>query len=213
MKITIIYDNCLEKRGLRTGWGFSSLIEVGNVPPLLFDTGADGATLLYNMKELGIDPKRIGKIVISHGHGDHIGGLFDLLEINKHAEIYVPASVVTKLLGRKVIMVGQSLQISEDIFSTGELQGIEQSLAIKTGKGILVVAGCSHPGVGAILAAASCHGKVYGIIGGLHGFHDFDRLDGLSLICPCHCTQYKSELSSLFPKQYVACGAGLELEL
>ena len=213
MKITIIYDNCLEKRGLRTGWGFSSLIEVGNVPPLLFDTGADGATLLYNMKELGIDPKRIGKIVISHGHGDHIGGLFDLLEINKHAEIYVPASVVTKLPGRKVIMVGQSLQISEDIFSTGELQGIEQSLAIKTGKGILVVAGCSHPGVGAILAAASCHGKVYGIIGGLHGFHDFDRLDGLSLICPCHCTQYKSELSSLFPKQYVACGAGLELEL
>jgi len=66
MKITIIFDNCLDERGLRTSWVFSSLIEVGNAPPLLSDAGADGATLLYNMKELGIDPKRIGTIVISH---------------------------------------------------------------------------------------------------------------------------------------------------
>ena len=70
MKITIVYDNCLSKPGLRTGWGFSSLIEVSGAPPLLFDTGADGATLLYNMRRLGIDPRRIGVIVISHAHGD-----------------------------------------------------------------------------------------------------------------------------------------------
>ena len=97
--------------------------------------------------------------------------------------------------------------------STGELRGIEQALAVKTSKGIVVVTGCSHPGVGEILDAASCYGKVYGIIGGLHGFRDFGRLNGLSLICPCHCTQYKSELRSLFPSQYISCGAGLELEL
>jgi len=72
---------------------------------------------------------------------------------------------------------------------------------------------CSHPGVGNILDAASCLGKIYGIIGGLHGFRDFIRLDGLSLICPCHCTQYKEELKYWFPEQYAACGAGLELEL
>jgi len=213
MKVTIVYDNCLEKRGLRTGWGFSSLIEVGNAPPLLFDTGADGATLLYNMKQLDIEPKQIGTIVISHAHGDHTGGLSDILEINKHAEIYVPASTVARLPERKVIMVSQPIQISEAVFSTGELEGIEQSLAIKTSKGILVVAGCSHPGVGTILDAASRYGKVYGIIGGLHGFRDFSRLEGLSMICPCHCTQHKSELKRLFPEQYVACGAGHELGL
>ena len=87
------------------------------------------------------------------------------------------------------------------------------AVLLKTRKGVIVVTGCSHPGVGTILNAASCHGAVYGIIGGLHGFHDFDRLDGLSLVCPCHCTQYKSELRRLFPNQYVTCGAGLELEL
>jgi len=213
MKITIVYDNCTVRAGLKTGWGFSALIETDNATPLLFDTGADGATLLYNMKQLGIDPSRIGAIVISHAHGDHTGGLYNILDINKHAELYVPASSVVRLPGRKVIQANRPVQISETVFSTGELQGIEQSLAVKTTKGIVVVAGCSHPGVGVILNAASDYGKVYGIIGGLHGFRDFSRLYGLSLICPCHCTQYKSELRRLFPEQYIACGAGLELKL
>jgi len=213
MKITIVYDNCTAKAGLRTGWGFAAFLQTDNAAPLLFDTGADGATLLYNMRKLGVDPRQIGIIVISHAHGDHTGGLPDVLEINKHAEIYVPASTIARLPGRKVIRVSQPIQISEAVFSTGELKGIEQSLAIKTSKGILVVAGCSHPGVGTILDAASCYGKVYGIIGGLHGFRDFNRFEGLSVICPCHCTQYKSELRRLFPEQYVACGAGRELGL
>jgi len=212
MKITILYDNCLSKPGLRTGWGFSSLIEVGGTPPLLFDTGADGAALLYNMKELGIDPGQIGIIVISHTHGDHTGGLASVLEVNEDAEVYVPASFWGTIPRRKVTVVSKPLQISEGIFSTGELRGIEQSLVVKTGKGVVVVAGCSHPGVEAILKAASYHGEVYGIIGGLHGFHDFSQLDSLSLICPCHCTQHKSELRHLFHSQYVTCGAGLEVE-
>ena len=212
MKITIVYDNCLSKEGLRTGWGFSSLIETEDAPALLFDTGSDGANLLYNMKQLSIDASSIGVIVISHGHFDHTGGLSDILEINKKAVIYVPASTAARIPGRKVVLVSQPVQISAAVFSTGELQGIEQSLAIKTTKGIVVMTGCSHPGVGTILDTASGYGRIRGIIGGLHGFHDFSRLDGLSLICPCHCTEYKSELESLFPEQYLACGAGLELE-
>ena len=213
MKITVVYDNCLARDGLKTGWGFSSFLETGDTPPLLFDTGADGATLLYNMRRLGIDPSRIGIIVISHAHGDHTGGLPDILKINKHAEIYVPASSAIGITGSKVTLVSKPLQISEGIFSTGELKGIEQSLILRTSKGIVVVAGCSHPGVGTILDTAAAYGKIYGIIGGPHGFHEFDRLRGLSLICPCHCTQHKSELRHLFPEQYVSCGAGHELEL
>ncbi len=213
MRITIIYDNDSGKRGLKADWGFSSLIEVENAPPLLFDTGADGPTLLYNMKRLGIDPGRIGVIVISHSHGDHTGGLSDILRINNDAEIYVPASTGARIPERRVIPVSQPVQISEAVFSIGELKGIEQSLAVRTSRGILVVVGCSHPGVGAILDAASYYGRIYGIIGGLHGFHEFNRLNGLSLICPCHCTQYKAELKSRFPANHVECGAGLELEL
>ncbi len=213
MKITVVYDNCLAKDGLKTGWGFSSLVEIEGAPPLLFDTGADGANLLYNMRKLGIDPRQIGIIVISHAHDDHTGGLSDILAINENAEIYVPASSVSGIPGRKVTLVSKPLQISEGIFSTGELKGIEQSLVLKTSAGVVVVAGCSHPGVRTILDAASRYGQVYGIIGGLHGFRVFDRLRDLSLICPCHCTQHKSRLSQLYPERYVTCGAGLELEL
>jgi 7,8-dihydropterin-6-yl-methyl-4-(beta-D-ribofuranosyl)aminobenzene 5'-phosphate synthase len=213
MKITIVYDNCAMKRSLKTGWGFSCLIETEGRAPILFDTGADGATLFYNMEELGINPRDIGMIFISHAHGDHTGGLWDILEVNRDAEIYVPASLGAGIRGRKVTPVRQPIQISENIFSTGELDGIEQSLVLSTEKGIVVVTGCSHPGVGAIINAASEFGEVFGIVGGLHGFSDFDRLRGLSLICPCHCTQYKLELRQLFPEQYIACGAGLGVEL
>jgi 7,8-dihydropterin-6-yl-methyl-4-(beta-D-ribofuranosyl)aminobenzene 5'-phosphate synthase len=212
LRFTIVYDNNDYDPRLETKWGFSCLIE-GREKTILFDTGGDSATLLKNMKRLGIDPRHIGAIVISHAHGDHSGGLSGILEMNRIAEIYVPASTVARVSGRKVVRVSQPVEISETVFSTGELGGIEQSLAIKTSKGVVVVAGCSHPGVGVILDAASHYGKGYGILGGLHGFHDFSRLEGLSLICPCHCTQYKSELKRLFPEQYVSCGAGLELEI
>jgi len=213
VKVTIVYDNEVSKEGLEAGWGFSSVIETKNAPLILFDTGADSPTLLHNMRELGIDPKDIGVIVISHAHGDHTGGLWGILEANKDADIYVPASLRSAIPGREVTRVVGSLQICEDIFSTGELRGIEQSLALKTDKGILVIVGCSHPGVGEIIDAASEWGKAYGIVGGFHGFRDFDRLAGLSLICPCHCTQYKSEIKRLFPDKCLECGAGVAIEV
>ena len=212
-KITIVYDNCLNKRGLETGWGFSALIETNHSSPILFDTGDDGAALLYNMEQLGINPEDIGTIVISHAHADHTGGLSKILGVNKHAIVYVPASVAGRIPGRKVVSVSRPLQISSNVLSTGELKNIEQSLAVKTSKGIVVVTGCSHPGVGAVLDAVSSYGEIYGIIGGLHGFSDFSRLDGLSLICPGHCTRYKEELEQRFPGRYAGCGAGLELFL
>jgi len=211
-KLTIVYDNEVMKQGLKSGWGFSALIETEQASPILFDTGDDGSALLYNMQELGIDAKRIGTIVLSHDHGDHTGGLHSILEINGDAEIYAPPSLLRRLSGRGVKAVTKPVQICAGVFSTGELKGIEQSLVLKTNKGIIVLTGCSHPGVSEILREASRFGKISGIIGGLHGFRDFDRLRGLSLICPCHCTQYKSEILRLFPNSYEECGAGLKLE-
>jgi len=213
MKITIIYDNEAKKQGLKADWGFSCLIEGQSIPPLLFDTGASGSILLHNMKELGISPSTIGTIVISHAHRDHTGGLQDILELNKDAEFYLPASFGHTTPGRKPVMVKDACQICENVFTTGELKGIEQSLALKTDRGIFVVVGCSHPGVGNILDAADKFGTVYGIIGGFHGFDDFERLSDLSLICPCHCTQFKEEIKQIFPEVCSECGAGMVLEL
>lgn len=213
MKITVVYDNEVKREGLRAGWGFSALIEREEEPPILFDTGADSPTLVHNMKKLNIDPKNIEAIVISHAHGDHTGGLSEILRVNEMAELFLPTSLGMVFSGRRVTMVRDVMQISKDVFSTGTLEGVEQSLALQTEKGIFVLTGCAHSGMRNILSAASKFGKLYGIAGGFHGFQDFKLFEGLSIICPCHCTQYKREILDLFPGKASQCGAGLVIEL
>jgi len=213
MKITIVYDNEAYREDLKADWGFSCLVEAENAPRILFDTGANGATLLYNMEKLNIDPGSIDEVFISHAHGDHTGGLSDFLRANKRAKLYLPGSFAKAFGPREAVSVKEPLQIHDDVFSTGELKGMEQSLAVKTGKGVAVIVGCSHPGVRAILDAASRLGTVYALIGGLHGFKEFDLLRGLELICPCHCTQFRLEIEKLYPELYNSGGAGRILEL
>jgi metal-dependent hydrolase (beta-lactamase superfamily II) len=47
IKITIVYDNEVTKKGLKADWGFSALIETENASPILFDTGDNGSILLH----------------------------------------------------------------------------------------------------------------------------------------------------------------------
>jgi len=215
MKITVVYDNKVLRRGFKAGWGFSSLID----DDILFDTGGDGVALLHNMKELDINPRDIKAVVLSHGHGDHTGGLLDLLEKNQNLSVYALLSFYTALKNQipaktKLVEVREPMQIREDVFTTGGLGTYikEQSLICLDERGIFVITGCSHSGVHNIINAASKFGEVYGIVGGFHGFSDFDVLKNVKLISPCHCTSYKRELARAFPKQYVRCGAGLVIE-
>ena len=81
MKITFVYDNYTSFPNLTAAWGFSCLIE-HKKKTILFDTGGDGTILLANMGKSGINPKEIDLIVLSHIHGDHVGGLHSILEKN-----------------------------------------------------------------------------------------------------------------------------------
>ncbi len=211
MKITIVYDNEVWKKGLKADWGFACLVEVYG-KKILFDTGADGSVLLENMKTLNIDPTVVEEIFISHAHWDHTGGLADFLKINP-VKVYVPSSYKVPGGVAEIIEVKEALKLHDDIFSTGELENVEQSLVVKTEKGSVVIAGCSHPGVKNILNAASPFGKPYALIGGLHGFNEFDLVEDLELICATHCTQFKSEIKSRYPEKYVEGGAGKVIEL
>jgi 7,8-dihydropterin-6-yl-methyl-4-(beta-D-ribofuranosyl)aminobenzene 5'-phosphate synthase len=64
------------------------------------------------------------------------------------------------------------------------------------------------PNMTHILGAASQFGTVYAIIGGLHGFRQFDLFKDLGLICPAHCTQHKQQLRALYPNNYTDGGVG-----
>jgi len=210
MKITIICDNTAFRKDLQADWGFSALVEVKNTPKILFDTGGNGKILLDNMEKLEIDPGSIDEIFISHLHFDHIGGLDDFLKENiKINKIYVSSSLGLK----NEIILKEPTKIHENVFSTGELEGIEQSMGVITEKGIILIVGCSHPYMGHILDAVRQFGKIYGIVGGMHGFSEFGLFKDLELICPTHCTQHKAELKNLYPKKYIEGGAGRIIEI
>jgi len=216
MKLTIIYNN-FAKNSLTAGWGFSCLITDGE-QKVLFDTGNKGEALLGNLDKLKINTQDINKIVISHEHWDHLGGLFDLLE-KKQTQVYGLSSFSTNLknkIGRKteLIEITKQEEITKNILTTGLIKNNpdEQSLILKTPKGIVVVVGCSHPGVGKILDIAKKYRNIHCIIGGLHGFNDYEILKDIDVIGACHCTQQIKEIKERFPNQYKKIKAGNSFE-
>jgi len=211
MKTTIIYDNTAFRKDLQAVWGFSALVEAKR-KKILFDTGGSGSILLSNMGKLGIVPKEIDEVFISHAHFDHTGGLSAFLDQNNKVKVWVPRSFRGVKNAKEVIEIENSTKLYEGIYSTGELEEIEQSLCIETQKGIVIIAGCSHPRMEHIIGAASEFGKVYGIIGGLHGNRP-ESLKNLDFICATHCTQYKQEIKSLYPEKYIEGGAGKVIEI
>lgn len=213
MRITIIYDNTAYEKNLESDWGFSCLVEAKDTPKILFDTGGNGKILLSNMNKLGIDPDSIDEIFISHSHYDHTGGLSDFLSENKDVRLYVPVSLSGYQVEGDLVTIEEAQRIHKNIFSTGVISGIEQSLVLKTEKGLVAIVGCSHPGVGNILESASQFGEPYALIGGLHGFSEFDLIEDLELICPTHCTQHISEIKSRYPEKYIEGGAGRKIEI
>ncbi|MBN1154051.1 MBL fold metallo-hydrolase [candidate division KSB1 bacterium] len=207
MKITIIYDNTSAQTGVRADWGFSCLVEC-HQRTILFDTGADGVILMENMRKLDIDPASIDDVFISHPHFDHIGGLSAFLNGNNRVRIFVPPSLRGIRNAKEIIYVDKPKRLHQNVFSTGELEHIEQSLIINTDKGLVLIVGCSHPKMRTIFATASQFGDIYAIVGGLHGFDDYELFKDLSVICPTHCTQHKTEIKSRYPGKYVEGGVG-----
>ncbi len=154
LDLTIVYDNNAYNEKLETRWGFSCLIE-GLEKTILFDVGGEGSVLLKNMEKLKIEPKTIDIIILSHIHHDHIGGLSDFLRENPLVTVYMPSSLPqsvkdkVKDAGAKLVEVRSSIEICKNAYSTGELGAWikEESLIIKTSKGLVIITGCAHPGI------------------------------------------------------------------
>lgn len=213
LQLTIVYDNETALQSMEADWGFACVISGDHIPTVLFDTGANGAILLSNMQRLGIEPRSIDTVFLSHHHLDHTGGLSHFLNEHREVDIYVPISLRGIHGVRNLVRVEDARPVASDLYSTGELGGIEHSLIIDTQSGLLVVTGCSHPPMREILTAAGQFGKVSGIIGGFHGFREFDLFRDLQLICPAHCTQHTAEIQARFPEAVVPAGAGRVITL
>ncbi len=216
MLVRIVYDNIAEE-GFEADWGFSCL--VGD--SLLFDTGRSLHILRHNMRRMGIQTDLISHLVLSHNHRDHTGGV-GILEDLGEVEVYVPRSFskpmkqnLSAFSNAKIVEITEPRQITEGVWSTGELGGRvkEQSLVVKTENGVSLITGCAHPGLENMIDAAQEFGRLFGVIG---GFHEFDRLIALettSLIAPCHCTSKKEAIRDLYNYTARECSVGKAFEV
>jgi len=230
---TVAYDNNRYKEGLETAWGFSAAI-AGAEKTILFDTGG-GSSLLDNMAKLAIGPNTIDIVVLSHIHADHTGGLSGFLQENPNVTVYLPESFPKKFKdnarerGARVVEVNESLKICENVYSTGQLGRLikEQSLVVRTNKGLIVITGCAHPGIVKIVTEAKdlLKDDILLVMGGFHLewatkgriekiISDFKQL-GVRYVGPCHCSGDKARglFEEHFGENYIQIGAGKEITL
>jgi len=232
-QLTILVDNTVRGKNLWKDWGFSCLISWRG-SKILFDTGSQPDILNHNARVLGIDLKKISTVFLSHIHSDHTGGLPAILSANPAVTIWVPASFPQSFtesvasFKTTVRRVSGPEEILPGIFSTGELGTSirEQSLVIETPRGLVVVTGCSHPGIVTILETVQkqFHKNIYFVVGGFHLnwtsdekvrdiVHKFKQL-GVEKVAPAHCTGSRAEnlFQKIYGSQYVPAGAGLLLD-
>ena len=119
MRITTLSENTAGKipHGLLAEFGLSILIETDKYK-ILFDTGQKISTV-YNSRILNIDLTEIDKIVLSHGHFDHTGGLKTVLEETGDVEVIAhPEVFLEKYATRrktKPIGIPYSKEMLEDL--------------------------------------------------------------------------------------------------
>ena len=141
VRIVTLSENTANFRFLAE-WGLSFLITTDNCQ-ILFDTGLS-TTVVHNAQVLGIDLSDIDKIVLSHGHADHTGGLHEVLkrtgkkvEVIAHPDIW--ASKYVRLgeqefyagipfqreelesLGASFNLTRQPMHLGDGIMTTGEI--------------------------------------------------------------------------------------------
>jgi len=142
LRITTLSENTAGRDFLGE-WGLSILLET-ETEAILFDTGKSISTV-YNADILHIDLGRVSKIILSHGHYDHTGGLRDVLrragkevEVIAHPDIWQAKYARRKdepnryigipfqqkeleSLGARFELTKEPLEIAENVMTTGEV--------------------------------------------------------------------------------------------
>jgi 7,8-dihydropterin-6-yl-methyl-4-(beta-D-ribofuranosyl)aminobenzene 5'-phosphate synthase len=233
--ITILYDNYAFNQKAKAGWGFSSFIQ-GLEKTVLFDAGGGGDTLSRNAELLlSVQLSNVDLVVLSHDHWDHTGGLSKALGSGSKALVYFGNSFSeateqkVRITGATVVQGADPVKPLPTIQTTGEMQGEvnEQALIISVDSGLVVITGCSHPGVIQILERAKqvLHKNIYMVLGGFHWLEFPDSTVNLLIkemkdmgVRKCgatHCTGERAIalIKKAFGSDFVEMGVGRVITL
>jgi 7,8-dihydropterin-6-yl-methyl-4-(beta-D-ribofuranosyl)aminobenzene 5'-phosphate synthase len=229
IQATILYDNYVAAEDVQSDWGFSCLIE-GTEKTILFDAGAKLDVFLQNTKTLNVDTRAVDIVIISHEHGDHTGALEHILSTNRNVSVYHPISFSEEFVksversAGKSMPVTEPVEISKGVFLPGEMGEAtkETALILKTGEGLVVITGCAHPGIVAILEKTKevFEEDIYMVLGGFHLMEHSDeavqtiirrfRELGVRKCGPTHCTGGRQIdlFRQAYGKDFVSMGVG-----
>ncbi len=232
--IAVLYDNRRYAEGCRPAWGFSCLV-TGPEKTVLFDTGGDGDILLQNMKRLGLEPEAVDAVVLSHAHWDHTGGLKRVVEGNGGVTVVSPSDFVDSAReiipgsGERITTASDRLSICSGVYSTGEMgRSIpEQSLIIRTDRGLVVITGCAHYGIVKILdrVREMFDEDILLVMGGFHLMNESEnalreiidrfRALGVAYAAPCHCSGDRAieSFAAEYGDRFIGIGVGIVLDL
>lgn len=268
-QITILFDAFGKDPGMQEDWGYAALVEYGG-KRILFDTGNNPDILERNAKAKHVDLSKLDFVVMSHRHGDHMGGLAYLLKVNPRVKIYAPKEGFgvygadlpgtfyrkdpslpseqryyngappevmrfgSAWPGANFELIDKTSEIAPGIHlialvsdKPGTLELRELSLAIETPEGMVIVVGCSHPGVEKIVAAAAAiDPRIHLIAGGFHlvvaGDSDIEKIVAalhdtfqVEYVAPGHCTGEPAfaALKKAFGDRYLYAGLGTRISM
>ena len=162
VKITTLAENSVGKIGAIAEHGLSMLLELDDLCVML-DAGPSGSTA-HNARFMNVDLSRVGHIALSHGHGDHTGGLMDVLAqtgevtVHAHTEVWKPRYSVRKdqkpkysglpyqrglleAMGATFNLSDAPIQIAENVMTTGpvprktDFEKLDSAAKVKTPQG------------------------------------------------------------------------------
>lgn len=231
---TIVYDNTSLDRDLEGDWGFACLV-TGTERSVLFDAGTRPDVFWANLEKLDRRPDEIDLVVLSHEHRDHAGGLWSLLERRPGVTVVAPGSFSEdfferiKATGARDWRIEAPTALGDGLWVTGPVGGgiVEQSLVVEAAEGLVVVTGCSHPGVVEIVRRVrEVLGRpIHLVFGGFHLLRaSSDEVRGVvrelkdlgvERVGPAHCTGGDAIrlFREGFGSRFVETGAGRVLRL
>lgn len=200
-------------------WGLSLLINDN----ILFDTSEAISSLKQGLESSNIATDKIEKVVISHNHWDHKGGIPFLLEKSKNLTFFVTSDfdlkdkTPIKQRANKCLSVTDLTEIEKGIYITKEFVSpyngqdlSEICMVIEYKQSIALITGCAHADIVSIVNKIK---KIFPsktidlIIGGFHLSKEEDsyveevveklQAAGVKAICPIHC-------SGKYIKEYTA---------
>ncbi len=198
----------------------------------MMDTSGSFEILFSNASRLSLNLSAVDAIFISHWHTDHCGALSQVLHLlRRQIPVYLPSYnsfgiTEIKEADCQPAICQEPVELINGIMSTGELvSGLsEHSLLVNVEGELVVLTGCSHPGLINILKHAqkgSSIEKIRAVIGGFHisgtneglRMGEFLRKLNVRLVSPCHCTSRdaKQAIASIMRERYVRNGSGKSL--